>query len=305
MKQLDAVTDRRYPDLSIYLGAEGLSRAGIAIFVRLVYDFYEAYGRSFAWRHTTDPYAIMVSEIMLQQTQTYRVQKKFDEFMEAFPTVSALACARVNDVVSCWQGLGYNRRALALQRAAQRIVSYHQGCVPDTPEVLSELDGIGPATAASIGAFAFNKPTIFIETNIRAVFIYTFFQHPADNPIKDSKLLPLVKATLDVTNPRRWYYALMDYGVALKKACKNPSRRSVHYVKQSPFEGSERQIRGMILKILTQRVAISFDELCVSINRDPQRVQRHLDNLCREGFLYYEGDSVSFVKNQSYQAISK
>lgn len=296
--QLNFLSSDEYPDYSAHMQDGGLSTEGVAQFRTLIQTFYKQFGRSFTWRQTTDPYHILVSEIMLQQTQTDRVKSKFEQFISTFPTFAHLAHAPLGDVIACWQGLGYNRRALALHRTALRVVQQHGGSLPDSPDILVDFDGIGQATAASICAFAFNQPTLFIETNIRTVYIYTYFSRQIlqdGKKIKDSELIPLLEVTLDYDNPRIWYYALMDYGVALKKAFINPSRNSAHHTKQSPFEGSERQIRGMILKVLTEYKLITVDMLYSMIDRQPERIQRNLENLCREGFVKRENNFLSLA----------
>jgi len=219
-------------------------------FIDTIKSYYRSHKRAFAWRDVENPYYVLVSEIMLQQTQTYRVAPKFEEFIARFPSIEALAQAPLAAVLTAWQGLGYNRRAKFLHLTAQHIVAQHGGVVPADPMALKECPGIGPATAASIVAFSYDKPTLFIETNIRAVFIHFFF--PEAEKVSDAELWPLIEATLDREEPRQWYYALMDYGVMLKKVHKNPSRRSKHHVVQSKFEGSRRQVRGAVVRVLTQ-----------------------------------------------------
>jgi A/G-specific adenine glycosylase len=148
----------------------------VAKFRAYIYFFFENYGRKeLPWRQSYEPYQILVSEIMLQQTQVDRVIPKFHGFLRAFPTLSDLARAPVAEVIKQWQGLGYNRRGLNLQRSAQKILSDFNGEVPNTQEGLISLPGIGPYTAAAIQAFAFNQPSVVIETNIRAVFFFKFF----------------------------------------------------------------------------------------------------------------------------------
>lgn len=252
-------------------------------FTKTIWHYYTDNKRYFAWRNNHTPYAVLVSEIMLQQTQTHRVIQKYQLFIETFPSFEELAQASLKDVLTAWQGLGYNRRGLALHACAQKVVQEHQGTLPHTPEVLITFPGIGKATAASICAFAFNIPTIFIETNIRTVFIHFFFHNRSE--IKDAEIYPLVEATVDHTRPREWYYALMDYGVMLKKNIPNPSRRSAHHTQQSKFEGSDRQIRGMILKILTAQPYATYQELCCLIEREPTRIEKALYELCKEGFV--------------------
>jgi A/G-specific adenine glycosylase len=256
-----------------------------------IWDFYRLYGRPFIWREQVSSYNIVVSEIMLQQTQTERVKVKFLQFIDALPSFEALAQASTREVLSLWQGLGYNRRGLALHKIAQKIMDEYTGILPNDPEVLQTFPGIGPATAASICAFAFNRPTVFIETNIRAVFLHLFFKNQSN--VSDKALLPLIEQAICHKEPRQWYYALMDYGVMLKKRFKNPSRKSKHHSQQSKFEGSERQIRGQIVRILTQEEGVSFEELCKYIDRDPERIKKNIDALVGEGLVTEVGNFYS------------
>jgi A/G-specific adenine glycosylase len=271
-----------------------LSNDQISSFQQLIYAFYKEHGRSFAWRVHHDPYRVLVSEIMLQQTQTYRVEPKFEHFITTFNSFAELANADMRDLFCVWQGLGYNRRAKALHAIAQQVMQNYDGILPASVELLQALPGIGHATASSICAFAFDMPTIFIETNIRAVFIHTFF---SDTPeaISDKALLPLIQQTLDCTQPRQWYYALMDYGVHLKKEHKNPARRSAHYTKQSRFEGSDRQIRGAIIRQLANNGAVSRHALVVVINDDAPRVERIIDQLIAEGMIQQTCDQYVMI----------
>ncbi len=256
-------------------------------FQRTVWDFYDKNKRAFAWRETTDPYQITVSEIMLQQTQTERVAKKFPEFLAAFSTWKKLADAPLPDLLRVWQGMGYNRRAIALQKIAVRVVNEFEGQLPNNPEILETFPGIGPNTAGSICAFAFNAPTVFIETNIRAVFLHHFFAD--QTKVHDKELLPIVEAALVTERAREWYYALMDYGVYLKKLHKNPARRSAHHARQSAFEGSDRQIRSGILKLLLKMTEASLETIFGNFpDTDNERVERLLGQLVHEGFVANE-----------------
>lgn len=255
-----------------------------AKFQQDIYDYYRNNRRDFAWRGVQDPYKIVVSEIMLQQTQTSRVVEKYAQFIAALPTFAALANAVQRDVLTLWSGLGYNRRGLALHKIAQRVVQDFGGKLPADAAVLQTFSGIGPNTAGSICAFAFNMPVVFIETNIRAVYIHTFFKNRTDK-ISDKELLPLIEQTVDHANAREWYYALMDYGVMLKKQHANPSRKSATHARQSTFEGSERQIRGMIIKLLTQFPVLTFEQLLELIPKQPERIERNLADLCSEGLV--------------------
>ena len=260
-----------------------LSPREIRLFRQRIYAHYRTNGRALPWRRTHDPYKILVSELMLQQTQVKRVGEKYKKFLLRFPAIESLAHAPLHAVLEQWQGLGYNRRALALKRLANIIVDHYRGRIPRTIDALKALPGVGAATAGAVAAFAFDKPVVFIETNIRSVFIHFFFQD--GKSVKDSEILPLLAQTLDVKRPRDWYYALMDYGAMLKERQTNPNRRSAHYTKQSPFEGSLRQVRGMILRTLVKQPAISEPALVKAINRDAVMVRQALKQLRTEGFI--------------------
>lgn len=259
----------------------------IESFKTFIWSYYQANRRDFAWRLTCDPYAIMISEVMLQQTQTFRVIPKYELWLAEFPDFVSLASASLRDVLSVWQGLGYNRRGMYLQQTAQRVVAGYNGVLPDDPEILETFSGIGKNTAASICAFAFNKPVVFIETNIRTVFIHSFFRDQAK--VHDKELMPLIAQTVDQENPREWYYALMDYGVFLKQQGKNPSRKSVHHTKQSRFEGSHRQVRGAILRVLDEHTQLDLAELIKYTNKESSSVEKALKELKQEGFLKKTG----------------
>lgn len=252
-------------------------------FISTVNTYYQNNRRSFTWREEISPYRVFISEVMLQQTQTYRVEPKFNAFVERFDSFESLAAAPFAEVLSYWKGLGYNRRALNLQKAAQAIVTTYQGILPDDEKALDDLPGIGPATAASIVCYAFNKPTMFIETNIRTVYIYHFF--PGRTDVSDKELIPLVNATVHQTEPREWYYALMDYGVHLKKTVGNVSRASKHYTKQSTFEGSHRQVRGKILEVLLHQKQTTQEILAALLMLEESKIEKALAELVSEGLV--------------------
>ncbi len=264
-----------------------LSAAGIRVFQNTILDHYLTNPRPMPWRTTNDPYAILVSEIMLQQTQVERVRIKFAEFLSAFPSISNLASAPLADVLRIWQGLGYNRRAIALKRCAEEIVWRYGGQFPRDISELESLPGIGPYTARAVAAFAFGIAEPLIETNIRTVFIHFYF-HGHDK-VGDREIMPLVAATLDRHNPRVWYYALMDFGVMLKQCYPNPGRRSSHHVKQSRFEGSNRQLRSRLLRAVIASPGISSIELAGGLGVDHAEVEKNLIDLEREGFLSLAG----------------
>ncbi len=265
-----------------------LTPAAAAAFRRKIYRYFTAHGRVLPWRFSEDPYHVLVSEIMLQQTQVDRVIPKFSAFIEAFPCIEDLACASRRAVLTAWQGLGYNRRALMLQQCAQEALFRHGGALPRTPDALIALPGIGKATAASIAAFAFDHPAVFIETNIRSVYIHEFFADAAN--IADSDILPLVEQTLDRKRPARWYNALMDYGVMLKKKHRNPSRKSAHHVKQSAFKGSDRQIRGAVVRALLEAgKALGTKALTQKTGAEPERLGGIIERLVAEGTIQKAG----------------
>jgi len=263
-----------------------LTTKEIKSFQRQIYRYYKLHSRDFPWRRTTNPYNILVSEIMLQQTQVERVHDKYLEFIKAFPDFDALVRASQKDVLVMWQGLGYNRRALALKKLAEDIVSQYDGMLPNDVQTLSSLFGIGKTTAGAILAFAFNIPSVFIETNIRRVFIHEFFSE--EEEVKDAKILPLVEATIDRKNPREWYWALMDYGSMLKREVENPNRRSAHYTRQPSFEGSDRRIRGLVIKTLLKDNALSAETLSEAASVSNDHLMRILAGLMDEGFICQE-----------------
>jgi A/G-specific adenine glycosylase len=252
-------------------------------FQKQIYSRYHANPRPMPWRTTHDPYHILVSEIMLQQTQVERVKSKYAEFLTTFPALADLASATLADVLLVWQGLGYNRRAIALKRCAEEIISRFGGQFPRTTVELETLPGIGPYTARAVAAFAFGIAEPLIETNIRTVYIHLFF-HGRDK-VTDREIMPLVAATLDRNNPREWYYALMDFGVVLKQLHPNPSRRSSHHVPQSRFEGSNRQLRSRLLRAVIATPGISGIELAEQLGAELENVARNLADMEREGFL--------------------
>ena len=269
-------------------------------FQRLVYAAGEAGQRvAMPWRETEDPYHIFVSEMMLQQTQVGRVLPKYSAFVAELADFTTLARASLADVLRLWQGLGYNRRAKFMHSAAQQIVEQHAGRLPDDRAMLVALPGIGSNTAGALLAFAYNRPVVFIETNIRRVFIHYWFSQQPDlfgpHPtrpqegkaeVSDSDIIPLIEATLDRRDPRRWYYNLMDWGAQLGRGRHNPNRRSRHYSRQSSFVGSNREARGRLLRLLTERATgASVAELPQLTALPYGRISVALEQLQQEGFV--------------------
>ncbi len=253
-------------------------------FKQRVWEFYRENKRQMPWREKHDLYSVLVSEIMLQQTQVSRVMPKFLSFMKSFPSLQALAEAPLADVLIAWQGLGYNRRAKYLHACAQQIVL---GGVPDTQKDLETLPGIGANTAGAVMAYVYNQPSVFVETNIRTVILHEFFRD--DVAISDAAIRELVTETVDKDNPREWYWAMMDYGSYLKSQKLGSIKRSVHYKKQSTFKGSLRQMRGQIIKellngpvsrdILQQQYDDRFDDALLGLIKDGL-VEQHESVIC-------------------------
>jgi len=271
-----------------------------AAFKRKIRTFYKKNRRDLPWRPphlkirkngSLDPYAILISEIMLQQTQVPRVIPKYASFLKRFPSFAALAEAPLSAVLAEWKGLGYNRRALNLKRAAEIIVKKHHGKLPAGYGELIALPGIGPNTAGSLLAFAYNIPRPFIETNIRSVYIHFFFQDKKN--IRDIDLLALIATTLDMKNSREWYYALMDYGAYLKRIGENPSRRSAHHALQSPFKGSHREARSKILAAVLENPRSSIARIARQSGVPKDKAAEIATELLAEGMLRKQGGAYS------------
>jgi A/G-specific adenine glycosylase len=205
--------------------------------------------RSMPWRDDTRPYHVLVSELMLQQTQVDRVIPKFNDFIRRFPDEQALASASLGEVLTLWNGLGYNRRAKYLHDAAKMVIGEFDGNFPTQYDQLLQLPGVGPNTAGAIMTYAFNQPAVFIETNVRTVYFHHYFD--GGDKVSDTALKELVVGTLDKENPREFYWALMDYGTYLKKQGVGRIHQSAHYKKQSALKGSVREVRGQIVTVLT------------------------------------------------------
>lgn len=253
--------------------------------------YYATNKRPMVWRDYPTPYYVVVSELMLQQTQVSRVQEKFPQFIATFPDFYTVSQASFEDLLSAWKGLGYNRRAKHLQEISQIIVSQYDGSLPQEPETLQTFPGIGKATAGSISCFAFNLPTVFIETNIRRVFIHHCFSRK--KTVSDAKIYSRLAQTIPEVNPREWYYALMDYGTYLKSSVPNPNRRSTQYTKQSPFHGSNRQVRSFIIEALMQRPHTQKE---LEDRISDSRLQDNLTQLQKEGLIHKDNNLYIIAK---------
>lgn len=256
--------------------------ANIATLKKNVWDYYKSHARDLPWRHTTYSYHIVVSEIMLQQTQVPRVIEKYNAFIKRFPAWNDLAEASFSDVLQYWSGLGYNRRAKYLHMIAQNVVTAYQGELPSDPSVLETFPGIGKNTAGSILVYAYNTPHVFIETNIRRIFIHHFFADESN--VHDNDIAPLVEQTIDKDNPRVWYWALMDYGTYLATQVENPNRKSKHYTKQPKFEGSVRKVRGEILRKLLKQRTMNKEQIYL-LDDDKEKILLAIEGLVKDNLI--------------------
>lgn len=248
----------------------------------MLWRFYADSARELPWRKPEpdgklDPYAVLVSEIMLQQTQVDRVTPKFEAFMAAFPAVEQLAQASLHDVFTHWNGLGYNRRAKYLHEAARALAGRP---FPRSIKELTELHGVGYNTAAAVLTYAFNQPHVFVETNIRTVVIHHFFADAS--PVTDKEITGKLTGLLaGQSSPRDFMWAMMDYGTYLKKSGVHNLAQSKHYTKQSAFAGSVRQLRGEVLRRAAARQ--SLGELHAEIS--DERLDDVLAVLAQEGLI--------------------
>ena len=216
-------------------------------FKKTILDWYKDNKRNLPWRNTKNPYRIMVSEIMLQQTQVSRVLPKYKDFLKAFPDIKTLAACKDSDLLAIWSGLGYWRRARFLKEACKEIAKKHNGKFPKDIKTLLTLPGIGPYTAGAISCFAFGNTEPFIDTNIRRVYLHFFFKGKTD--VHDAEILKIAKKAIPKEDARNWNWALFDYG-ALALKDKKINKKSRHYAKQSKFIGSFRQYRAKLMRFM-------------------------------------------------------
>lgn len=261
-------------------------------FQDVLWQYYQDHGRDLPWRipqadGSFDPYHILVSEIMLQQTQVERVIPKYNTFISKLPSIHILAKAKLGTVLTHWSGLGYNRRAKFLHESAKKI--HGLGSFPSTIESLTGLPGIGVNTAGAILVYSYNKPEIFIETNIRTVIIHHYF--PDKQEVSDTEIRTILQDVINHENPRGFYWAMMDYGTYLKKQGISTARKSKHYTKQPTFQGSERQLRGNIIRKLTEKDSYKISILIRELN--DIRSEGVLEQLGNEQLVVINGNRVS------------
>jgi A/G-specific adenine glycosylase len=262
----------------------------------LLEAWYASRRNAYPWRGTRDPYRVLVSEVMLQQTQAPRVVPAYRAFLRRFPTVRALAAAPRAEVVRAWAGLGYNRRAVALSEAARSIVRDHRGRVPTDLEALRRLPGIGPYTAAAIASIAFGQPIPAIDTNLRRVVARVRLGEDGAGALDIDEA---ARRWIDRTDPGSWNQALMDVGrehcrpvpkcgacplartCAFRRGGRAPAaaRRS-----QQAFEGSSRQLRGAIIRRLREGPS-SISSLARVAGCSEGRVGHAIEALVRDGLI--------------------
>ena len=266
----------------------------ITSFTSAVWRYYAKNKRDgLAWRKDTSPYSIVVSEIMLQQTQVARVEDFYDKWMKKFPNWETLARAKLSEVLVLWKGLGYNRRAKFLHECAKEVMNTHGGIFPNDEEEVRALPGIGVYTTSAILAFAYDKRQSLIETNTRTAVIYHFFKE--EKKVSDKEIAMVLDAcfkpgTKAYKNPREWNWALFDYGSHLKKTVGNLNRKSKSYKKQSRFEGSDRQIRSGIVHFLSSDGPKSRESIIEASGTDSTRVGAQITALEKEGMIEYKKD---------------
>lgn len=250
-------------------------------FQELIWQKAKELYRPMPWRDDTRPYYVLVSEVMLQQTQVDRVIPKFESFIATFPDVASLAAASLGDVLREWQGLGYNRRAKYLHETAKKIIKEFGEKFPTESSDLLSLPGVGKNTAGAVQAYSFNQPAIFIETNVRTVYLYHFFTDGA--VVDDKTIAKLLEATIDLEHPREWYWALMDYGSFLKRSGQGRLKQSKHYKVQALLKGSVREVRGQIITALTYQ-NMNRQQLASHLTADT-RFEAALAGLVKDGLV--------------------
>lgn len=283
-----------------------VSTAEVVSFHQTLTEYYYEAGRhDLPWRSpeqdgSFDPYKVFISEVMLQQTQAGRVTPKYAEFLERFPAVHDLASAPLSSVLIAWSGLGYNRRAKYVWQAARMVEDEYAGVFPDSSKELQQLPGVGPNTAGAVLAYAYDEPAIFIETNIRTVIIHHFFKQKT--AVTDKSILEVLGSIVPkihdaeamhmqgaILGPREFYWAMMDYGTFLKKTVGNLNRVSKHYAKQTSFKGSKREIRGHVIRLLSDK-AVSWSDMRKAI--PDERLDEVLRGLESEGLIVVKSSAL-------------
>jgi A/G-specific adenine glycosylase len=253
------------------------SPARLAALQKLLLEWYADNGRDLPWRHTTDPYAVLVSEVMLQQTQVPRVVARYPAFLERFPTLESLAAAPLPDVLAAWLGLGYNNRALRLKRCAEGVPDHHR--LPDDLEGLRALPGVGAYTARAVLIFAYNADLAAVDANVRRVLT-----HELDLPrdLSLAELQAVAEAALPHGRSRDWHNALMDYGSLVLTA---RATGIAPLSRQKPFAGSHRQRRARLLRRLLERGPLSVADAAAALDLTVADCRAVVDSLAADGLV--------------------
>ena len=279
-------------------------------------SWYRPRRERYPWRRDgIDPYAVLVSEVMLQQTQAARVASAFDGFLDRFPDVSSLAAASRGDVLRAWGGLGYHRRAVALHEAARTIVRTHGGTLPRDPGALQRLPGVGPYTASAVAAIAFGRPVVAMDVNVRRVTSRVVLgDEPQDG--HDAQIAAAARVLLDRRDPGAWNQAVMDLGrevcrpaprcevCPFERWCRyrgagRRPRRTTAARKQQPFEGSNRQVRGRIVAALRERPSAGVSGLAAGTGFTVDRIESAVAGLVGDGIVERRGRSYRLPADRS------
>lgn len=262
----------------------------IRTFQEKILAWYELNRRDLPWRKTEDPYEILVSELMLQQTQVPRVIIKFQTFLQAFPTAAALADASRASVIKAWAGLGYNRRALYLHECAKQIVTKFDGVLPRDPEQLMELPGIGPYMCRSVLIFAFNQDVAAVDTNIRRILIAEGFATQKTSP-KDMQ--KIAERVLPHGRSRDWHNALMDYG-SLVLTSQGTGIKPLS--KQSSFYKSFRWYRSKVVKLIIKEEEVTVARIARELEKEKEFVAQVIESLRKDNLISLRGKKITLPK---------
>ena len=219
-------------------------------FQKKIFQWWKVNKRDLPWRHTHDPYKILVSEVMLQQTTVSRVLTKYPVFIKAYPTVKDLANASSGDILRIWKGMGYNRRALYLLQTAKTIHEKYYNKFPISEQLLSKLPGLGKYTARAVLVFAFRKDIAMVDTNIRQILTHFFFH---DKPQSEKIIQELADQLVPIGKSWEWHQAMMDYGAMNASEWRRPERSRRMERKPTPFKETNRYFRGRIIDLLREK----------------------------------------------------